>query len=163
MQLLTQIKCFSQTYKINYLLSIRSWIIEFSVRYDISLTKTHQFFFWPSGCVKCLFVFVFFSATWVSITPSCVNTVFLACPYRLFFFFGNSILFIGFCDSKFLITRKAARKWKWRVCWSLALEMHCTLPVWITSSRRAAVHSIRLQCVLLSPLTICRRLQHLWR
>lgn len=29
------------------------------MRCNISLTKTDQFFFWPSGCLKCLFVFLF--------------------------------------------------------------------------------------------------------
>lgn len=29
------------------------------MRCNISLTETDQFFFWPSGCLKCLFMFLF--------------------------------------------------------------------------------------------------------
>lgn len=66
-------------------------------------------------------------------------------------------------ESNFLITPTAPCILKWRICEGLALEMHCTLPVWITNSSPAAVHSIHLQSVLLSPLTICRHMQCLWR
>lgn len=104
---------------------MHSYIIQFPVRYIISMTDTDQFFSWPSGSVKyILWVCSHFRLPWNLVCMFCFLFFLIDCFLKTRHFWKD-------LESNFLITPPAPCILK--LCFfffpleGLALEMHCTL------------------------------------